>query len=95
MFPVQALSQTMNTVDAAGSVVGAYMYIHLYTYIMLYYTSTSCIYYARISIKSHFQNTKSTLHLYNAFIIIAQNIFHVHTFFRMTKLVYHSSMFCG
>jgi len=53
MFPDQARSQTANTMDAAGSVVGAYMYIHLHTYIMLYYTSTSCIYYARISIKSH------------------------------------------
>ena len=34
----QACSQTMNTVGAAASSVGEYMYICLYMYVMLCYT---------------------------------------------------------
>jgi len=64
MFPDQAHSQTVNTMDATGSVVGAYMYKHLYTYIMLYYTSASCIYYAHISIKSHSSGHKNQHFIY-------------------------------
>jgi hypothetical protein len=36
MLSKQAHSQTMNMVGAAASSMGAYMYIHSYTYIMLY-----------------------------------------------------------
>ena len=66
MFPDHDCSQTVNTVGAVGSIVGAYTYIHTYihtyiplcTYIMLYYAYTFCIYYACISIKSPSQDHK-------------------------------------
>jgi hypothetical protein len=55
--PHKARSQTVNTVGVAASSAGAYMYIRLYTYLVLYCTLTvymyiGHIYYVCISVKS-------------------------------------------
>ena len=55
----QAHSQTMNTVGAAASSAGAYMYLHKFIYcIILIYTVY--IYYVYVSIKCPFVRTISS-----------------------------------
>ena len=56
----EACNQTVNTMGVAASSLGAYRYMRLFMYIMLYYTHTVYTYYVCISVKSTFIRTRKS-----------------------------------
>ena len=80
MLNNQARSQTMNTVVAAAYSARryAYLYMRLYTQIMLCYTYLVYIYYVYISVRTPLSGSQNQhFKLYNALRNIAKNILHL------------------
>jgi hypothetical protein len=80
---IRPVARPMNTVGAAACNAGACIYMRLYTYKMVYYTYTVCVYKRK---RRLCQEYKISTSLHKALSNSAPNISHVHTVLKMSCL---------